>query len=107
MTHAKTESGCSSVPLDPLVGRVAIDGNILELDALEYRMFNECTAKQPICCEDWPDAHTVWMRVGVQQFCLSGTRETAAEAEWMRAMLAKALANVVRMSPNVGIEARR
>jgi hypothetical protein len=95
-TIEKTEAACSSVQLARQVGRIAIDGTIIELDALEHRMFAEHTEKRPICCEGLPDAHTVWLRVGVQQFCLSGTRETAAEAEWMRSMLAKALANVVR-----------
>jgi hypothetical protein len=68
----------------------------IEMDELEARMFNEHTERRPIVCEGWPDAHTVWMRVGVQQFWLGGERETAAEADWMRSMLAKALAQLVR-----------
>lgn len=90
MKQPRSEAGCSPVPLDPPVG----------LDALELQMYREHTEKRPTYCEDMHDAHTVWLRVGVQQFCISGVRETAGEAEWMRAMLAKALANVVRMSPN-------
>ena len=86
MTSAKTKAGSSPVPLDPPVG----------LDALELQMYREYTEKRTTYCEDMPGAHTVWLRVGVQQFCLSGVRESADEADWMRAMLAKALARLVR-----------
>ena len=80
---------------------------MVELDELEQRMMREHTAKQPCAVEDLPDAHTVWLRVGVQQFCVTAlAEETAEDAEWKRAMLAKALANVVRMVPN-GLRNRR
>ena len=86
MTDERSEAASSSVPLDPPVG----------LDALELQMYREYTEKRTTYCEDMPGAHTVWLRVGVQQFCLSGVRESADEADWMRAMLAKALARLVR-----------
>jgi hypothetical protein len=74
-----------------------IDGLTRERDpsALERRLFRQHTEKRPTFCEGLPDAHLVWLRAGVQRFCLSTTNETAAEAEWMRTMLAKALAAIV------------
>ena len=75
---------------------------MVELDELEQRMMREHTEKRPCVVDGCPDAHTVWLRVGVQQFCVtSQASETADEADWTRAMLAKALANVVRKVPNV------
>ena len=91
MTDERSEAASSSVPLDPPVG----------LDALELQMYREYTEKRTTYCEDMPGAHTVWLRVGVQQFCLSGVRESADEADWMRAMLAKALARLVHVTHNV------
>lgn len=91
MNQPRSKAACSSVPFDPPVG----------LDAIELQMYRDNTEKRTTYCEDMPGAHTVWLRVGVQQFCLDGVRETEDEADWMRAMLAKALARLVRMSPNV------
>lgn len=45
--------------------------------------------------EDEPDAHKVWLKVGVQSF-LIGEVEDKEQADWMRDMLAKALGNMVR-----------
>lgn len=42
------------------------------------------------------DPHTVWLTVGVQSFCLEGYRDTKEDAEWMRLMLAKAIAAAIR-----------
>ena len=97
MSKERSEAACSSVPLDPPVG----------LDALELQMYREYTEKRTTYCEDMPGAHTVWLRVGVQQFCLSGVRESADEADWMRAMLAKALARLVHVTHNRRIQRRR
>ena len=71
-----------------------------DLDALEKKMFDKHTEKRPAVMEGASDAHTVWLRVGVQQFCVSGVyaEESAEHAEWLRAMLAKALANVIRLN---------
>jgi hypothetical protein len=95
MTDERSEAASSSVPLDPPVG----------LDALELQMYREYTEKRTTYCEDMPGAHTVWLRVGVQQFCLSGVRESADEADWMRAMLAKALARLVHVTHNAEVQA--
>ncbi|MBC8740417.1 hypothetical protein F6X40_27555 [Paraburkholderia sp. UCT31] len=44
-----------------------------------------------------PHARTVWLRVGVQQFCVTPQYvETADEAEFMRDMLASALGHLVQ-----------
>jgi hypothetical protein len=46
--------------------------------------------------QDSPDAHTVWLRVGVQHFCVTPQFvDTAEEAEFMQEQLAVALANLV------------
>lgn len=44
--------------------------------------------------EDWPDAHSVWLAVGPQQFRLM-VCETREDAWWHCWMLAKALAVVI------------
>lgn len=67
-----------------------------ELDALEQQMFDEYTSKKPcvVAGEDMP--YTVWLDVGVQHFTMSDYRESPDHADWFRAMLAKALASIVR-----------
>lgn len=73
----------------------------VELTKIESLMLRNHTSKQPCLVEDLPDAHTVWLRVGVQRFCVTpNCCETADDAEWTRAMLAKALANLVLLTPN-------
>lgn len=53
------------------------------------------TILKPCCVAGVPDAHTVWIQVGVQSFCLDGYH-TKAEAEWMRLMVGKALENIIK-----------
>ena len=73
----------------------------VELTKLEAALLRNHTYKRPCAVEDWPDAHTVWLRVGVQSFCVTPhCCETADDAEWTRAMLAKALANLVLLTHN-------
>ena len=55
------------------------------------------TGLNPCCVEDEPDAHVVWIRVGVQTFRIDGYSDTKPEAEWMRDMLAKLMLNLVTM----------
>lgn len=72
-----------------------------ELTKLEAIMLRNHTHRRPCVVEDMPDAQTVWLRVGVQSFCVTPhCCETTEEAEWTRAMLAKALANLVLLTPN-------
>jgi len=51
---------------------------------------------KPCCVEGEPDAHTVWLKVGNQLFCVTPQAcDTEQDAEWFRNMLAGALASVV------------
>lgn len=61
---------------------------------------------RPVVIEEWPDAHNVFLKVGVQQFCVSPHGcETRDEAEWMRDMLCIALDAVVSATrPSVAAE---
>lgn len=71
----------------------------MDLDELEQRMMREHTEKRPCVVDGSPDAHTVWLRVGVQRFCVTPDAcETADDADSMRVMLAKALANLARLT---------
>ena len=55
-----------------------------------YTFIKEC------CVEDTPDAHTVWLKVGVLKFCVTPFAcDTAADAEAFRKRLAAALADLV------------
>lgn len=63
---------------------------------LAGRLREQYTLCRPCCVDGEPDAHTVWLKVGVQSFCVTSFAcETKDEAEWTRDMLAKALEKVV------------
>lgn len=65
------------------------------------RLREQYTLCKSCCVDGEPNAHTVWLKVGVQSFCVTPLPcETKDEAEWMRDMLAKALAAVVDGSAN-------
>ena len=64
-------------------------------DEYELEVFLEYTEVRPVVVEDEPDAHTVWLVVGVQQFCLANHSETKKGAEWTRRMLSAALGRIV------------
>jgi hypothetical protein len=67
-----------------------------DLTELEKTMLHNYTHISPCVIEDMPDAHSAWLTVGAQGFCVTPQGcETAEEAEWMRVMLAKALATIV------------
>jgi len=67
------------------------------LDALEQRLLDSYTTKQPYYVKGNPGAHEVWLRFGGSHFCVTPAGcDTAEDAEWVQAMLAKALANIVR-----------
>lgn len=51
---------------------------------------DEFTYSQPCCVDGEPDAHTTWIKVGVQSFAIDGYQETKEAADWMRLMLGKA-----------------
>ena len=67
---------------------------MIKLSETEQRFFDENTSRKPIIMEGSPDAHTVWLDVGVQHFEIGPVRVTTEEADWMRSMLAKALATL-------------
>lgn len=48
---------------------------------------------------DWPDAHQVMLKVGVQSFDIGMHHETKAESEWYADMFIKALASAISASP--------
>jgi hypothetical protein len=68
-------------------------------DELVGKLRDKYTMCKPCGADVAPDAHTVWLKVGVQSFCVTVLPcETKKSAEWMREMLAKALATVVAES---------
>lgn len=58
------------------------------------------THVKPCCVEGAPDAHTAWLKVGPQSFCVTHMAcDTKDEAEWYRTQLATALGNMVDTLP--------
>jgi len=49
------------------------------------------TLAKPCLVDGCPDAHTVWLKIQGQSFCIDGYQDTKDEADWMCKMLAKAL----------------
>jgi hypothetical protein len=85
-------------PSSPAIRHSGLECDVkhhIELTEREQRMFDQFTAKRHVIVPDWPDAHTVMIKVGVQSFDVNDPRENPDEADWMRAMIAKALAAVV------------
>lgn len=66
----------------------------LELSERQQYLKEAYTLAKPCCVVGNPDARTVWLKVGNQSFCLDLYQDNEEEAEWMRAMLAKALDNL-------------
>ncbi len=60
---------------------------------LDDCVVDKFTLAKPCCVDGTPDAHTVWLKIGVQSFCIDGYQDTKEDADWMRKMLAKALMN--------------
>lgn len=66
-------------------------------DPLVESLREKYTDIKPCCVEGSPDAHTAWLKVGDQSFCVTDLAcDTEKEAEWFRTMLASALATIVR-----------
>ena len=68
---------------------------LMESSVSERHMYERYTKHQPVLIEGEPDAQTVWLRVGVQSFCV-GEAENEEHAIWRRLMLAKALTKIER-----------
>lgn len=66
----------------------------VELTPLELEIYGHYTKRKPCVIEGSPDAQTVWLQVGVQSFQVGSAHDTAESADWLRAMLAKALAAI-------------
>ena len=60
----------------------------------EVKFAERWTRIRTIVVEDVQDAHTAWLVVGGQQFCLNRYSDTAAEASWTCWLLAKALLKI-------------
>lgn len=67
----------------------------VEMSERTARLRDKYTFCQPIIVDDEPDAHTVWLKVEGQSFCLDSYWANKEEAEWFQAMLGKALERVV------------
>lgn len=66
------------------------------LTELEQKIFGEYTRKKHVVDRHEPDAHRVFLKVGVQSFIIGEVpMENAEHADWLRTMLAKALAKMV------------
>jgi len=67
-------------------------------ELLLRQMINQHTEKRPVVIPGYPDAHTVWLRVGVQSFCVTPEYvENEEHAEWLRKALGKALVTLIRL----------
>ena len=69
--------------------------HILEKMKTAEQLRDEFTLSKPCCVDGTPDAQTVWLKIGVQSFCLDGYQDTKEEADWMRLTLGKALKNLI------------
>lgn len=62
-----------------------------DLLALKYTEIKPCEL------EGFPDAHTVYLTVGPQKFCVTSiAMDTLKEAEFMQEMLVKAIAQIIK-----------
>lgn len=64
-------------------------------DELATTLRDKYTFARPICVDETPDAHTVWVKIGVQSFCIDGYQDTKEEADWMRLMIGKAFVTML------------
>lgn len=71
-----------------------------DLDAAIREKF---TFAEPVEIEDEPEAHKVYLKVGVQRFTVMDSAENEEHAEWFRDMLAKALGSMVREIQDEGL----
>jgi hypothetical protein len=74
------------------------DGSIVETRRAPH--MERYTEIRPVIVRDFPDAHSVWLRVGNQSFVLSAGgqdfHDTREQAEWARDMLCIALDGMTR-----------
>lgn len=68
---------------------------IASLTEQERALMDRYTTAEPCVEEGYPDPHWPVLRIGVQSFRVGPVCDTKELADWMRAMLGKALARVV------------
>lgn len=56
----------------------------------KYTFSREC------CVDGEPNARTVWIKIGNQSFSLDGYQDDEETADWMRLMLGKAFAVMIK-----------
>ncbi len=59
-----------------------------------FSLAQKYTRTRPILCEDEPDAHTAWIKIDHQSFCI-GTQPTEGEASVICYQAAVALARMI------------
>lgn len=64
-------------------------------DELAIILRDKYTFARRVCVDETPDAHTVWIKIGVQSFCIDGYQDTKKEADWMRLMIGKAFVTML------------
>jgi hypothetical protein len=70
--------------------------HVMANDLLFQRVLKKYTRSQQCTMQDFPDAHTVWLDVGSQHFCITPEGvEDKDQAYFMRRMLAEALTNII------------
>jgi hypothetical protein len=57
-------------------------------------MRSEFVSVKPVIVSDAPDAHQVWLDVGVQHFPVGDYRDTKDEADWYADQLRRAILNL-------------
>ena len=72
--------------------KAATESDLMKLLTQKYSLIEPCVV------EDEPDAHTVWLKVGVQSFCITPIAcESEEAALWMQRQLCKALESFLIM----------
>lgn len=65
-------------------------------ELLVARIIRDYTATKPCVVDDAPDAHSAWLVVGAQSFCITEPAcESKEDAEMMCKMLAIAIRNIL------------
>lgn len=64
-------------------------------DRTDPFIIQKYTEIRPCVVEGQPDAHTVWLKVDHQAFCITPQAYPLKESQWMADMLGKALERIV------------
>lgn len=78
------------------------------VDAVAEKILRGNTKAKRIACKGYPGAHTVWLRVGPQEFCVTPIPcDTLEETKHFRDLLANALTNLVMKYCRPAVKAMR